>query len=285
MLKPCAKNEFDQYVDFAYELATDAEKSAYPTYCDGIKTKEMFIERLLKAYERETEEILLFETCGNVEGLIHYHWIPEDNYIATCGFNINKDTKLAISEFLALVEKRFKGYDLFLGFPAENSSAVNFFEEQGFECIEDDYNNTAFLDLVNDIPTFKNLIRITRENYESFKILHDQIEGDMYWNSKRIWNDLDNWTIYVEEKDKVPRGAVYYTNISDDWAEIFGIDLDNDEFDQDIFKTLLYASLADAKSKGSKTMTFFCDGKGEQAALECGFSCVGRYLCYKVHLA
>lgn len=63
MLKPCAKNEFDQYVDFAYELATDAEKSAYPTYCDGIKTKEMFIERLLKAYERETEEILLFETC------------------------------------------------------------------------------------------------------------------------------------------------------------------------------------------------------------------------------
>lgn len=31
-------------------------------------------------------------------------------------------------------------------------------------------------------------------------------------------------------------------------------------------------------------MTFFCEEDGEGTALECGFTCIGRYLCYKVHL-
>ena len=38
MLRLCSKEEFDQYVDFAYDLALDVTKSGYPTYCDGVKT-------------------------------------------------------------------------------------------------------------------------------------------------------------------------------------------------------------------------------------------------------
>lgn len=250
MLKPCTKAEFDSYIDFAYELATDPERSAYPTYCDGVKTKEMFTERLGKAFARETEELLLFEYEGNVEGLIHYYWIPEDRYIATCGFNIRKATGQALSEFLALVNERFKGYDLFLGFPADNRPAVDFFEKQGFACIEDDYNNTAFPERMHDLPDRDHLIRITRDNYEKFKILHDQIEGDMYWNSERILADLDEWVIFVEEADGVPQGAVYYLDEADDWYEIFGIDLHHGKFNKEIFKTLLYAALSDVKRKG-----------------------------------
>ena len=77
MLRNCTKTEFDLYADFAYELATNIEKSAYPTYCDGLKTKEMFMERLSKAFERDTEEVLLFEIDGKIEGLIHYQWLPK----------------------------------------------------------------------------------------------------------------------------------------------------------------------------------------------------------------
>lgn len=284
MLKSCTKSEFDIYVDFAYELAMIPEKSAYPTYCDGAKTKEMFMERLEKAFERETEEILLFEYEGKVEGIIHYYWIPEDHYVGTDCFNINKMTEQAISEFLTFVGDKLKGYDLFMGFPAENSSAVKFFEKQGYECIEDDYNNIAFLDGMKDLPNCNNLIRITKDNYESFKILHDQIEGDMYWNSERIFADLDNWIVYVEETDGVPRGAVYYIDESDDWFEIFGIDLSNGKFNREVFKDLLYAAMSDVKNKGGKVLTFFCEEEGEQATLECGFTCVGRYRCYKAYL-
>ncbi len=284
MLRVCSENEFKNYIDFAYELATDLTKSGYPTYCDGVKTKEMFVERSLKAFERETEEILLFEYEGKVQGFIHYYWISEDYYLATCGFNINQAAEQALSEFLTFVKQRFKGYNLFLGFPAENKPAVNFLARQNFKCIEDDYNNTAFLDKYNNIPEHNTLIRINKENYDSFKILHNQIEGDMYWNSERIFADLDNWVIFVKESDGKPQGAVYYMDADDEWFEIFGIDLNNNEYHAELFKELLNVALLDAKNKGGKVMTFFCEEEGEEAVIECGFMCVGRYLCYKKHL-
>ena len=284
MLRTCTNSEFDLYVDFAYELAANIEKSAYPTYCDGVKTKEMFVDRLTMAFERETEEILLFEIDGKVEGLIHYEWIPDDRYAATCAFNINRSTEQALEEFLAYVKEKCRGCDLYLGFPAENRVAIEFFEKQGFECIEDDYNNTVFID---EIPVFSEgsgLTRISSDNYDLFKPLHDQIAGDTYWNSERILADLNNWVVFVEEENGIPRGAVYYMDACDGWFEIFGIDMDSGIFNQEVFRNLLSAALADAKSRGGRIMTFFCEEEGEQTALECGLRCIGRYLCYKTHL-
>lgn len=284
MLRSCSKNEFDQYTDFIYELATDLTKSGYPTYCDGIKTKVKFVERSLKAFERDTEHMLLFVYEGEVQGMIHYFWIPEDHYLQTICFNISKAMEQALSEFLAYVGERFKGYDVFLRFPAENKSAVSFLAEQGFECIENDYNNTAFLDKLDEIPENSDLVRIEKGNYEKFESLHSQTEG--YWNSERILADLDNWIILVKEKDGEPQGAVYYRALAlvDGWFEIYGIDMDHEDHDPELFKELLNAALLDAKRRNGRFMTFFCDEEYEKATMECGFMCVGNNLCYEAHL-
>lgn len=103
MLTTCTKDDFLKYSDFAYELASDLTKSSYPTYCDGIKTKAMFVERSLKAFERDTEDMLLFEHGAKVQGVIHYSWIPEDNYLSINSFNINEATEVALTEFLEYV--------------------------------------------------------------------------------------------------------------------------------------------------------------------------------------
>ncbi len=284
MLRSCLREEFDQYGDFAYELAEDLTKSGYPTYCDGIKTKDMFVERSLKAFERDTEEMLIFEQEGEVRGLIHYYWLPEDQYLAAISFNISQDTETALSDFFSYIRERFKGYDVFLGFPSENTAAVRFLAGQGFECIEDDYNNTAYLDKIEELPEYRDMIRIDRENYEDFRFLHSQIEGDMYWNTERILKDLDHWTIFVKKKDGRPQGAVYYTDADDGWFEIFGIDIDQDAFDPVLFKELLQTALLDVKKRNGRFMTFFCEKEYEEATLACGFICVGNYLCYKTHI-
>lgn len=70
MLRSCSISEFEKNIDFAYGPATDLTKSGYPTYCDGVKTKEMFVERSLKTFGRENEQILLFEIEGEAQGLI-----------------------------------------------------------------------------------------------------------------------------------------------------------------------------------------------------------------------
>ena len=45
MLVPLQEKDFDQYIDFAYELALDPTRAGYPAYFDGIKTKEDFTGR------------------------------------------------------------------------------------------------------------------------------------------------------------------------------------------------------------------------------------------------
>ena len=283
MLRPCSESEFEKYIDFAYELTTDPTKSGYPTYCDKIKTKEMFIARSREAFCRETEQMLLFEYDGEVQGFIHLFLIPEDNYLSTLGFNTGNGTEQALAEFLAFVGERYGGYDLFLGFPADNVSAVDFLRRHGFECIEDDYNNTAFLDECNLIKS-SGTVRIGRDNFESFRALHAQVEADMYWTSERIFAAIDSWNILMIEKDGEPQGAVYYMNADDGWYEIFGIDINNGEYSPALFRELLNAALHDAGSRGGRVMTFFCEEKYDVAARECGFICIGRYLLYKTHL-
>ena len=284
MLRFCSKEDFLQYADFAYALALDVTKSGYPTYCDGVKTKTMFLERSLKAFARKMEQMLLFVLEGEVQGLIHYYWIPDDHYLGTCLFLINQETEQALSEFLTFARERFPGYDLFLGFPAENHGAVRFLAGQGFECIEDDYNNTSFLDRLEDFPENKAIVRIQKENYERFQILHSQTDDDMYWNCERIYDDLDHWVVFVKEKDGKPQGAIYYRDIRDGWFEIFGLDMDQGIYDAELFQELLRAALSDAKRRKGNAMTFFCDEEYEAVAKECGFTCIGNYRCYKTHL-
>ncbi len=60
MLRTLKQEEFEQYAEFAFSLVLDLSKSSYPTYTDGIKTKEDFIRTAKKALEKENEEILLF---------------------------------------------------------------------------------------------------------------------------------------------------------------------------------------------------------------------------------
>ena len=54
LIKP-TREEGETYIDFAYELALDPSRSGYPTYADGIKTKEDFAEQPWRDMRNLTE--------------------------------------------------------------------------------------------------------------------------------------------------------------------------------------------------------------------------------------
>ncbi len=282
MLRICTEQEYVTYIDFVYNLAVDKSKSGYPSYCDGIKTKEMFLERSQKAFSRDNEGILLFEYDGIVEGWIHYYALPNDNYLSTVSFNILSHTEQALKDFLEFAREKFKGYDLFLGFSVENTKAVEFLVTNGFECIEENNNNTAFLDRYHPRATNGSVLHITKENYDYYRTLHCKVEGDMYWNSDRIYADIDNWIIFVKIENGETVGSVYYLTDDDGWFEIFGIDLKDNVFNSDVFNDLLTKALNTAKELGGKYMTFFCGNEEQKIVNKLGFTCVDKYVCYKI---
>lgn len=279
MLVKATTEDIDNYVDWIYEITLDQSKSCYPTYADGIKTKEDFVRSAKKSVSEEESEILLFFHEGNMEGWIEYFWIEEDNYLQLHGCSINKETETALAELMVLLEEKFKGYSLYFGFPKTNVGAIEFLEKNGFTCIEDDYNNSFFFDTYELRPVCENVAGVTRENFEDFQAVHSQLEDDMYWTCERIWAEIDSWKIYVYYEEKKPIGTVFCTS-GGEYLEIFGIEFLEGKLSKERFQALLIAALNEGKRLGAKYLTFFCEEKEQAAVEELDFRCVGRYVCY-----
>lgn len=279
MLNPLKKGDFYKYIDLVWELAQDQTKSGYPTYTDGIKTKQDFIHREQEAFSRDDEEILLFQQNGRVEGWIHYCVIPQDRYLDLCTCNIRKGIRTALEEFLSYVKEHFPGHELYLGFPKCNVDAISLLQELGFDCIEDSFNDVLFLDTYELLPEASQIVLVTKENFAAFRCLHDRIKEPIYWNSDRLSNALDHWKIYLYRDNDSTRGAIYYMD-EKVMLEVFGVDFPDDVYDSTIFKALLTKALNDGKRSGAKHFCFFTDQNSHPDSLELGFHPVGEYVCY-----
>lgn len=281
MLTPITETNFNKYIDFAFDLSLDQTKSGYPTYTDGIKTKEDFIASAKKAFSSSSGGILLFAYGEKAEGWIQYYYLTEDKYLSTNVFCVNTHTEAALKDFISFSEKGFKGYDLYFGFPESNVKAVNYLSQNGFECIEDDFNNSFFFEEYTPLPQSKAVKKITRENFEDFRRLMDaQTDDTTYWNSDRIFEALDKWSIYGFYRNGELLGAVYFTD-NGLMLEIFGFVFSSPyPFDEGIYRDLLITVLNAGKKDGAKYMTYFCEKEYQPIVSELGFKYIGEYVCY-----
>lgn len=283
MLRELEQEEFATYVDFAYSLASDLEKSVYPTYADGLKTKSDFVERARKAYQRENEEILLFEADGTVEGWIHYYALKEDNYLSFCSFNIANGVERAIDEFISYAELKYSGCTVYFGFAKQNERMRTRLEELAFEKQEECNVDVLCFDTFAYLPEECETIKVMRENYSEFAALHKMSEEDMYWNSERMLEKLEEWNIYLLYKAGKVNGAIYFCSYGTS-MEIFGIDYAEQQYDERIFKALLIKALNEGKRLGMTDLTYFNDDAEHAVIEEMGFRHVSKYVLYTKEL-
>ena len=90
MLIKARKEDVDQYVEYIYGLSQDYRTSSFPTYLDGIKTREEFIRTAYDGLQKDMDEILLFQK-EEVRGWIHYYHLNGDRYIGFMSFNMEED--------------------------------------------------------------------------------------------------------------------------------------------------------------------------------------------------
>lgn len=278
MLHKATIEDIKKYGEWAYSLALNPAKSCYPTYGDGIKTKEDFLQAAERAISEEASELLLFSLDGNVEGWISYYWIPEDKYLQLNGFNINRSIEQALTEFVDVIETRFPGYTAYFGYPSDNSEAIIFLEEHGFNCIEQDWNHSFFF--AEYAPEEYSLCveKISRQNFDKFrKIYH--ADSETYWNAERIFETIDNWTIFVFNQADTPVASIFLSG-DNGYFEIFGVEFADEVFQENVFRELLIASLNECKHLGAKYMTYFCRDNEKHILKGLDFKCVGEYVLY-----
>ncbi|MDE7222547.1 MAG: hypothetical protein K2O34_02045 [Acetatifactor sp.] len=254
MLRKINEDLWREYVNYAYELSLQPEKTSYPVYYDGIKTKEDFIRRTEKSSSIEDEEILLYEDEEKICGWIHFYYLKEDNYLSTVSMSFSAHMERGLEEFLAYVTDKYPGCEIWLGFPEENRQALSWLAKQGFKREEESYNDILFLDNYQAGETPDGIVRITEENFPLFAGLHSQFDSDMYWNSERMRRRLDQWMIFLYEKGNAPQGAIYCAK----WgiAEIFGVDFAGGIYNQEAFCALTEAVLNACKAGKVKHLIF-----------------------------
>jgi len=267
--------EFDCYAPWAYGLAMTAEHASYPTYLDGIKTREEFMERA----RREDEEVLLFRHEDAVCGWIHWFAIPEENYAITVTFLVESHAEEAAAEFSAHVARQYPGATLDIGMDAANKQASHALEKCGFDLIESSVNHTIFF--ADDQPELPmaDVSLMTAEDEADFRRLHN--DPDMYWNADRILADLSIWRVYLYRREGCAVGTLC-CRVQGDWPEVFSAAWEGDAFQPEVYRGLMAACLRDVKAAGCAHMTYF---EEEEQALpilaELGFQRVGRYLGYR----
>ena len=274
MLTRITRSEFDRYADWAYGLALDLTCSGYPTYADGIKTREDFISRARKGMERESEEILLFSAGGQVCGWIHWFWLPEDGYAQAISFLTASHTDEAIAEFVAHAAERRPGYALHMGFPEENADAVQWLRQSGFRLLEQSVHHELMFDRysLREVPPGVSLLS-GGDDEATFRALHTA--KDLYWTAERILNDPTNWRVYFYGAE----AALYARMEENGWPEIFGM---AGNVTPAAYRALMAACLNDGKASGAAHMTYFEEDERMRPILaELGFEVISRYVCYQ----
>ncbi len=262
MLRIPTANEFEEYSERAYVLALDPSRSSFPSYADGIKTKEDFLAIAKRGFESENEEIYIFEHGGEMRGWIHFYVLTEDKYIGIEAFETDGFEKEQFAEFAALLKEKYAGYEVTAGFPSQNERAVSAAIENGFEIIEESAVNILFFSDYEPQSESGRVEPLTKNNLAVFAKLHDKVE--MYWNTKRLteaYFDGDKWRIYLTEKNG--KAAAIYFVFAGNIAEIFGLDF-SDGFDGTTAEELLTAALNEAKKNVSaKAMYWFTEDERE----------------------
>ncbi len=274
MLERLYQENYEEYVDFAYELALDRTKSSYPTYTDGLKTKEDFLRVAARAFEGDNEEVLLFREGERVLGWLHYYVLPEDRYVGLQSFLTAEGTAQAMEEIVDRLREKYPGYSAYFGFPEENTEALEALESLGFRREEESLVGVLRFEGYTSLPETKGITEITRENFEEFARIHAQMDGQMYWDNAHLLEDLERWHIYLLEG----RAAVYFVYVEHS-MEIFGLDFAG-EFDPGDFRALLVRALNQGKADGCKDTTFFHEAKEHPVVEALGLRNVGGYVMY-----
>lgn len=274
MLRKIETTEFEELVEFAYEVSQDLSKTSFPVYTDGIKTKQDFLLRSRDGIQREGEEILVFQKNGQVEGWVHYFTIPSAKYIVMCNMSIRSGYAEAFAELLEYWKQEYPGYLWSVYFPEENQEIAAFMKEHHYEEKSREIVDVLAFQDYEKKEDNGHVVEIQQNNFSVFREIHQPHEQGMYWTSERIENTLDNWAIYAYKENDQYIGAVYYNGKGSQNLEIFGIDLLPEVDNPNVIRELLISALNGAKDAGANSMYFFNDESTHEIAKKVGFRCV-----------
>lgn len=286
MLRPITRGEFEQWVGFAYQLARDPQRSAYPSYAEGQGSREDFLAASQAGLDAPNEQILLYLEEEAVRGWIHSFVLPEDAYLSFISFNVAGDYAAAIAQFISYAARQHPGFTVDLGLSCQNKAAIAWLEQEGWPCIERSMVHAQRLANLAPASAAQAVLPVDRKNFPLFQQLHAPQDAVCYWTSDRLQAQLvpgTRWRLrlYMPVGQQTPRAAIHYC-MDGQLMEIYGLDYRDQRFDEQAAETLLREAVEGARSAGAARLLYLTESEAEHGLLKrLDIPCIDRYRLYR----
>ena len=275
MLRPVCEEELDALIDVFWPVALDLTHSTYPTYTDGVKTREDFAAAVGRALREDWGEVLVHVHEGVDNGLLVID-VTDNEFVSLSVGLTRAHQPECLTETLAYLAQKHSGMTLWLGFAPENVEMLTFAKSQGFRLLDDSVNwNIALADW--QPCAAGRAVPVSRENFTLFSALWT--DRSMYWNAQRIRAAMDRWMLFVTVDGS---GAVACMD-EGVMLEIFGFQYVGG-YAADAHRALMTACLNAAKAKGARYLTYFSDREEAAVMQQLSFRWVSDYRCYEMKL-
>lgn len=283
MLRLMEEGEWPRYADHAWHLAQELQTSSFPTYLDGIKTRDDFEKRVRAGFSDSRDAVMVYQADGIVRGYLHAYHLPKENYASACLFLTENGWQGdMLSELVLWAREKWPGAQLDLGFPTENREACEAVAASGFEPLETSEVCTLRFDGYVSRAAAEGVRRMSSSQDEaSFACLHRM--PDMFWTAERVLANKANWLVYLHRGDDGDDAALLCRK-DEAMPEIFGV-FYADAFQRDVCCALYTACLNDLKAAGCGNLVVMIEDRDEvEAICTLGFERRMGYSAYRKRL-
>lgn len=262
-MKLLLMNEADWqlHADHAWQLSQNLRTSGFPSYLDGIKTREDFEQSAQKGLASRYDILLRCETGETTRGYIHAFYLPDEAYASVCLFLFEDGWQEAmLRRFVAWARERWPKAQLDMGFPPENCLSCAALAALGFEMLEQSEMYTLNLGAYTSAPRGESVRPMEGTADEtSFARLHRG--DDMFWTAERVLEQKEQWLVLLH-RGAAGDDAALLCRRDELLSEIFGVFYKNG-FDAAACHALYAACLWELKRNECKNLVVMIEGEDE----------------------
>lgn len=273
----------DEAMEFAWELSQNKLYASYPRQNSIDELKEE-VEKSIKS---EIFNIIAFYYKNELCGVCSYFWIDDEKYAQTTIFLISEGYERIVDKFINYISKELPGYELFIGVPSTNKSVNEYFRKNNTECIEDSIVTRICNLKPRTNKGYDFIEEIKKNNFKDYALFHDKyaIPGEMFFNSKNLYKEIEHFRIFVYRQDGVVHGSIF-VKIGKEVSDVIGLFIDKEYKNKDIESVLINEMLASLYNEfGSiKEILYFIDKDSKDEldiALAAGFKIKEEYRLFK----
>lgn len=283
MVKEISEEFLEEVVNFSWKLYCDRSKSSYPKFKSY---KEMYNVFLASIHHKDDKVLVCYEN-EEIIGTLNLLVKKYDNYIQSNGGIFTENNFYYITtQFIDYLRVNYSGYEMYFGYSLENKEAIRFFTSAKAELVDSSLTMKLKKDDFVRRLYCNDVVLLESELYDEYSVFHDKHNPNIYWNSKRIFDNLDLWKIYIVIIKQKIVGSIFI-RVNNKNAEVFGISINKEYEHQGLELKLLSQSLEYILERGIEEILYFVeeDRVDElEATLQVGFKKIDNYRCYKLKI-